>query len=66
MTAKELLHQMVDRLSDDEAEAALALLHVQLGELPPDWPPSFFGMLDADPDLASQSPDILREEFGHS
>jgi hypothetical protein len=67
MSPREQLHRLVDRLSDDEATAALALLEAQLGEEPADWPPAFFGMLHSgQPDLAARSSEILRQEFGRS
>jgi hypothetical protein len=68
MTAKEMLHRLVDELSDDDAAVALVLLHSQLATEPEtNELPEFFGMLDSDEtDLAAQSSEILRAEFGRS
>jgi hypothetical protein len=67
MSPREQLHQLVDRLSDEEAAAALALLQAELGQEPAGWPPAFFGMLHSgQPDLAARSGEILRAEFGRS
>lgn len=68
MTTKEILHRIVDELSDDDAAAALALLQSQLtDDQPTNELPAFFGMLDSDnPDLAEHSANILRTELGRS
>ena len=68
MTTKEILHRIVDELSDDDAAAALALLQSQLTDKPQSSElPEFFGMLDSDEtDLAARSSEILQAEFGRS
>jgi hypothetical protein len=72
------LHDLVDRLSADQASAlravALQLVAGHAGRAGPVRPAdgerrrvlSFAGLLEAEPDLAERSEDILRDEFGRS
>lgn len=72
------LHRLVDRLTPGQARALRAVA-LELVESQPDEPEnsasasvgqgrrrrlSFAGLMDAEPDLAERSEDILRAEFG--
>jgi hypothetical protein len=75
--AHEELHHLVDRLNNDQADAlravALQLVVGHAGETTspdaeasaePRRTLSFVGLIDAEPDLAERSEEILRDEFG--
>ena len=59
------LHYMADRLPEAQLRPALELIRGRVeesGEPGRDLP--FFASFEADPDLAEQSEEILRAEFG--
>ena len=66
------LHRLVDRLTPDQARAlravALQLVVTEAAEPEPTAERrrrfSFAGVMDAEPDLAERSEDLLREERG--
>ena len=67
MTVKEQLRSLVDDLDEDQAAEVLDLLRERLKRpvgtrraLP------FVGTLDAEPDFAERSEEILREELGRT
>lgn len=72
----EELHHLVDRLTPDQARALRSVaLHLVEGHDSPSTKTtptsepvrrrlSFAGLMDAEPNLAARSEDILREEFG--
>ncbi|KIA60849.1 hypothetical protein [Nocardia vulneris] len=70
------LHRLVDRLTPDQAHALRAVaLQLVVTDTPEQSPTStepgkrrrhlsFAGVMDAEPDLAARSEDLLREERG--
>ncbi|MBF6125286.1 hypothetical protein [Nocardia brasiliensis] len=70
------LHRLVDRLTPDQAHALRAVaLQLVVTDAPEQSPTSgatgerrrhlsFAGVMDAEPDLAARSEDLLREERG--
>ncbi len=60
------LHFMVDQLPEAQLRPALELIRGRVAEsagVGRDLP--FFASFEAEPDLAEQSEEILRAEFGH-
>lgn len=69
------LHRLVDRLSPGQADAVRAVVWQLVKETSPQEGDrssgesrrklSFAGLMNAEPDLAERSEDIIRAEFGH-
>jgi hypothetical protein len=66
MTVKEQLRSLVDDLDDREAAEVLDLLRARYRRAERRRALPFVGTLDAEPDFAERSEDILRDELGRT
>ncbi|MER7207974.1 hypothetical protein [Streptosporangium sp. NPDC000239] len=63
---REELHHLVDCLPEEKVAPLLRLVRDQFDERPVIRDLPFIGMLEAEPDFAERSEEILRSEDNHS
>ncbi|MBD3135538.1 PH domain-containing protein [Microbispora bryophytorum] len=63
---REELDHLVDRLPEEKVAPLLRLIRDQLEEAPVVRSLPFIGLLEAEPDFAERSEEILRAEDNHS
>lgn len=68
--ARDEFHHLVDELPDEDVAPLLALVRATMAgkgaEPPRRRRLSFAGLIEAEPDLAARSEEILRDELGRS
>jgi hypothetical protein len=66
-TQRDELHQLIDELPEEQVADALAMLRARKSRGRRDWPPRWFGAVQAGrSDTAQRAEEILRDGFGRS